>query len=144
MKHWFSQFELSNLLRFEHLLHFVFHFVSYSLLFYQLEVLLRTEDELLTLKLCVTRFILCRFPLLADRLVRLIINLVMSFSADKDFIKILNLCNIEKRLPQVRISSKLQVFDHLGRSFLMLIGMIHDEFDYKAIEQVIIFKYLCR
>jgi hypothetical protein len=53
-----------------------------------------------------------------------IIDSVMGFAADEDFVKVLNLSDIEEGLAQVGIGSVLQVLDHLGRTFLVLVCLV--------------------
>jgi hypothetical protein len=56
-----------------------------------------------------------------------IIDAVVGFASDEDFIKVLDLSDVEERLAQVGIGSVLQVLNHLGRAFLVLVGLVEHE-----------------
>lgn len=53
-----------------------------------------------------------------------IIDAVVGFASDEDFVKVFDLSDVEEGLAQVGIGAVLQILNHLGRTFLVLVGLV--------------------
>jgi hypothetical protein len=59
-----------------------------------------------------------------------IIDAVVVFASDEDFVKVFDLSDVEEGLAQVGVGSILQVLNHLGRAFLVLVGLVEHWFGF--------------